>query len=385
MIAAVLLAIASLITAYIIIGYPLLLARSFRRSAPPVRKDLSYQPKVSALMAVYNGEQFIREKLQSLLQLNYPRESVEILVVSDGSTDGTDAIVESFGGRGVRLIRSPRRGKAAALNTAMRQASGEILYLTDVRQTLHPDTLAHLAANFADPSAGAVTGEVKWVDAEGVVGDDADMEIYWRYELWARRRHAEIDSALNSTGCNYAVRRSLVEPIPEDTITDDAVIPLTALLKGYRVLVEPQAIAFDYVQVKGGEFRRKLRTLSGLWQVHLRLPGVLTGRNRMRLHYVSHKTGRLALPWAILLIYVATWQLPWAETRRLLLLDELLLPALALADAVIPKGFPLKRLSSPARSFLRMNLASLLSLFAFAFPSGRMWRPTQVRPPLQNS
>jgi hypothetical protein len=145
------------------------------------------------------------------------------------------------------------------------------------------------------------------------------------------------------------------------------------------VVVERQAVAFDYPHIEGGEFRRKIRTLAGLWQVHIRLPELFGSANRMRVHFLSHKSARLALPWAILLIWVATAALPSSPFRSFLLIDEMLLVVLALIDFLVPKRFPLKRISSPARSFLVMNAASLLSLSVFILPAGILWRPTRVR------
>jgi cellulose synthase/poly-beta-1,6-N-acetylglucosamine synthase-like glycosyltransferase len=377
MAAPLLLTIGTAIVFYIIIGYPLLLAFFFRRSAPPVRKDMGFRTTVSVLLAVHNGERFIRKKLECLLALNYPAELMEILVVSDGSTDTTEAIVESSADRRVRLLRAPRSGKPAALNLALRHASGEILFYTDVRQLFPPDSLAHLVANFADPTVGAATGEPRFLDPD-CSGAQADMEIYWRYELWVRQRHAEIDSACNTTGWIYALRRSLARAIPDDTLTDDAVIPLGAFLRGYRVIVEPKAIAFDYPNIEGGEFRRKLRTLGGLWQVHVRLPELFTRANRMRFHFFSHKSSRLVLPWGILLILAGTAALRSSPVRSFLLSDELLFLAFALGDYLVPNGSPLKRISSPARSFLAMNVASLLSVVVFVVPPRRLWPPTRV-------
>jgi len=377
MAAPLLLAVGTAIVFYILIGYPLLLAYSFRRSAPPVRKDMGFRTTVSVLLAVHNGEQFIRKKLECLLALNYPAELMDILVVSDGSTDATDGIVESFRDRRVRLLQAPWGGKPAALNLALRHASGEILFYTDVRQLFHPDSLAHLVANFADPTVGVVTGEPRFLDPD-CTGAQADMELYWRYDLWVRRRHARIDSACNTTGWIYALRRSLAKAIPDDTLTDDAVIPLEALFRGYRVIVEPKAVAFDYPNIKGGEFRRKLRTLGGLWQVHVRLPRLFTRANRMRFHFFSHKSSRLVLPWGILLILAGTAALDSSQVRSFLLSDELLLLVLALGDYLVPKRSPLKRISSPARSFLAMNAASLLSIIVFVVPPRRLWPPTQV-------
>ena len=377
MAAPLLLTVGTAIAFYVLIGYPLLLAFAFRRSAPAVRKDLNFRPTLSVLLAVHNGEAYIRKKLECLLASYDPAESLEILVVSDGSTDATEAIVASFADRRVRLLRAPRGGKPAALNLALRQASGEILFFTDVRQLFQADSLTNLVANFADPTVGAVTGEPRFLDSDRS-GEQADMNAYWRYELWVRRRHAEIDSACNTTGWIYALRRSLAKEIPEDTLTDDLAIPLEAIFRGYRVIVEPKAVAFDYPNIKGGEFRRKLRTLAGLWQAHIRLPELFTRTNRMRFHFISHKSSRLVLPWGILMILAGTVVLDSSRIRGYLLLAELLLLVLALGDYLIPKKSPLKGISSPARTFLAMNAASLLSVVVFVVPPRRLWPPTQV-------
>ena len=373
-----LLAAAALVMCYILIGYPLLLALCVHRSAPPARKDPGFRTTVSLILAVRNGEEFIRGKLESITALKYPRDLLEILIVSDGSTDATEQIVESFADPRVRLLRTAHSGKPAALNLALRHASGEILFFTDVRQTLDPDALSHLVSNFADPSIGAATGELHYLDVSSA-GEEADIEMYWRYELWARRRHSQIDSTFTPTGCLYALRRSLADFLPPDALADDAVMAFRAFLRGYRVVVDPEAIVFDYAGVKGGEFRRKLRTLGGLLQVHVRMPAYFSHANRMRFHFFSHKSARLVLPWAILLAWVATLALPPSPFRSFLLGDEILFVVVAVLDTFIPKTFFLKRLSSPARSFLAMNAAALLSPVVFLVPHRVLWRPTQVK------
>jgi cellulose synthase/poly-beta-1,6-N-acetylglucosamine synthase-like glycosyltransferase len=181
------------------------------------------------------------------------------------------------------------------------------------------------------------------------------------------------------TGCIYALRRSLAEPLRPDTLTDDAWFSLQAFFRGYRVVFDPEAVATDYPTAEGGEFRRKLRTLAGLWQLHLREPRLFARANRMRFHFLSYKFARLVLPWAVLLIWGATLALPGSGFRTFLLVDELALGALALVDYAVPKGFPLKRISSPARTFLTMNAAALLAApFLLAAP-GTVWKPTRVR------
>jgi poly-beta-1,6-N-acetyl-D-glucosamine synthase len=378
MLAAVLLAAASLILLYLIAGYPLLLAMAVRRTAPAVRKNLDYRTTVSVIVAAYNGEEFLRTKLESLLGLEYPAGLMEILVVSDGSTDHTEAIARAYESRGVRLLCKEHGGKAAAINLGCEHARGEILFFTDVRQAIHPAALAHLVANFADPTVGAVTGELRMLDPQRG-GEQADMELYWRYELWARKRHSDIDSMFNTTGCIYAIRRSLTGPLPPDTLTDDAVIPLRAFFRGYRVIFDPEAVAFDLPAPEGAEFRRKLRTLAGMWQVYIRMPQLFGGSNRMRLHFLSHKFGRLLVPWAMLAILGSTVALPASYFRNFLLADELLFFVLAAIDGIVPPRFPLRRLSSPARTFLVMNAAALLAVLVFFVPAEKLWRPSSIR------
>lgn len=368
----------TLVIAYILIGYPVMLALFPGRHAPAVRKDLSFRPSVTVLLAVHNGAAFIRAKLDCLLSLHYPSELLQILVISDASTDDTDHIVEEYALRGVRLLRVPRGGKAAALNAALPYATGEILFFTDVRQIIDLDALAHLAANFTDPTVGAVTGELCMLDPSRN-GEQADMELYWRYELWARGRHSLIDSIFSVTGCIYALRRSLAEPLPAGTLTDDAVFSLRAFFRGYRVIFDPAAVAYDYPTAEGGEFSRKLRTLAGLWQLHARMPTLFSGANRMRFHFLSYKFARLVLPWAILLVWAATLALPAGPLRDFLIGDELIFLAAAALDRLIPKTWPLKRISSPARTFIAMNAAALLSIAVFFVPADKLWKkPTQV-------
>ncbi|MGA2715698.1 MAG: glycosyltransferase family 2 protein [Bryobacteraceae bacterium] len=362
---------------HIVAGYPLFLAARRGAARPPVAKDPAFEATVSAIVAVHNGETMIRGKLEGLLALDYPDELLGIIVVSDGSTDGTEAIVREFDGKGVTLLTVPRGGKAAALNRGLAAATGEIVFFTDVRQPLEHGCLRHLVANFADPTVGAVTGELHLL--QGDSGEQADMDLYWRYEIWARQRHSEIDSLFTATGCIYAMRRALAAPLPPDTLTDDAILPLRAFFLGYRVIFDPAAIAFDYPAVAGTEFRRRFRTLAGLWQVHARLPELFTSRNRMRFHFLSHKFSRLLLPWLILVFFGAAVALPPSWFRTSLLIAGVAWLLLALSNGFVSSASLLKRLTSPARTFLVMNTAALASVAVFFVPATRLWTPTRVQ------
>jgi poly-beta-1,6-N-acetyl-D-glucosamine synthase len=363
---------------YIVAGYPLLLAALSRRPANPVGKDMNYRPSVSIVVTVYNGHDFLREKIESLLALDYPGELREILVVSDGSTDGSDEIAASFASRGVRLLSLPHGGKPAAINAALGIAKGEILFLTDVRQPIEKSALSHLAANFADPKVGAVTGELRFFPhADG--GEQAAMALYWRYELWARGCQSRCYSIFAATGCIYAIRRELVKPIPPDTLADDAVIPLRAYFRGYRIIFDPAAIAYDYPTEEGWEFRRKLRTLAGLWQVYARMPGLLTHSHRMRFHFTSHKFLRLVMPWALLLVYFSAPALPVPALRDAVLATGAALVLGALLNGRARAGSRLKHFTSPARTFLAMNAAALFAVVVFLIPAGTLWGTPHVK------
>lgn len=374
----VLVAISSLLILHTIAGYPLLLAVWRGRRREVVRKDPAYVATVSAIVAVHNGETMVRRKLESLLGLDYPQDLLNIIVVSDGSTDRTESIVREFEDRGVTLIAAPRGGKSAALNCGMAVATGDILFFTDVRQPLEPASLRHLIANFADDSVGVVTGELRLV--HGDAGEQADMDLYWRYEIWARTLQSAIDSLFNATGCIYAMRRHLAAPLPADTLTDDAVLPLRAFFRGYRVIFDPAAIAFDFPALTGTEFRRRFRTLAGLWQVFTRMPELFTRRNRMRFHFLSHKFSRLLLPWLILVFFASAVALPGSWFRTLLLLAGAVWMALVALDTLTPATSPLKRLTSPARTFLVMNAAAVAAIAVFFVPATTLWRPTRVDP-----
>jgi biofilm PGA synthesis N-glycosyltransferase PgaC len=361
---------------YVTLGYPILLAL-LRGSAPPVRKEFVPRP-VSVLIAVHNGEAFLGGKLESVLALDYPRELMEILVVSDGSTDGTDAIAAEFAARGVQLLRVPRGGKAAALNLGIPRLGGEILVLTDVRQTLAPDSLRLLVSCFADPTVGAVSAELRILPGER--REESDMGLYWCYEIWIRKQMSRLGSTFGANGPYYAMRRELAAPIPPDTLLDDVTLLLPSLFRGYRIILEPAANAFDFPTTFKSEFRRKMRTLAGLWQVYLRHPALLSSANPMRFHFFSQKIGRLLLPYALLGMTFSSIGLP-APWRRSVLAALALFYALGLVDLVVPQKLILKRVTSPIRAFLVLSAAAFCAATVFFVPPRRLWKITTVSRP----
>jgi biofilm PGA synthesis N-glycosyltransferase PgaC len=360
---------------YVLFGYPLLLAAIAGRLQRPVRRAAKVQRPVSFLIAVHNGEQFLEAKLRSVLELDYPRGLMEILVLSDGSTDRTDEIARRMAPAGVRLLTLPRAGKSAALTMGMREAAGDFLVFTDVRQLLAPESLALLLENFADPDVGVASGALTILDP--TTHDEADTGLYWRYELWIRDRLSRLDSIFGATGAYYAMRRELAVPIPEGMLLDDMYLPLSAFLRGYRLVVDTRARAFDLPTSLETEFRRKVRTLAGNYQILAAYPRMLGPANRLWFHFWSYKLGRLMLPFALLLMLAASFALPepwyWAMAGA-----QIVFYGLAVADRWIGRGFPLKRLTSPIRTFVTLMGAGIWALSVFFVPSGSLWKQSRV-------
>jgi poly-beta-1,6-N-acetyl-D-glucosamine synthase len=359
---------------YIVAGYPLLLAGLARWKPKRVRKRFT-DTTVTLLLAVYNGEKWIRAKLESILRLDYPRERMQILAISDGSTDQTDSIVTEFRAEGVELLRVPHGGKAAALNAGMARATGEVLFFTDVRQPLEPDALRHLVDCLGDPAVGGASGHIVFVKSDG--GGEADVGLYWRFEKWLRDKLTAVDSLLVATGCVYALRRELARPLPAGALIDDAYLPLAAVFAGYRFVFERGAVAYDYPTQLEVEFQRKVRTLAGLVQVVRSYPRLLNVFTPVGFHFFSYKLGRLLLPYALLLVAVSGFWLPrpWAEA---VVGGQALLYGLAAVDHWIPAGFRLKRLSAVCRTFVLLIAAAFWAGSILFVPAGSLWKETRV-------
>ena len=365
--------------AYTVAGYPLLLGWMARRYFRPVLKQPDESRTVSVILVVYNGQNFLADKLESILHQSYPADRMQVLVVSDGSTDQTDAIALSFAPRGVQFLRVPHGGKPAALNAAVPNAHGEFLVLTDVRQVLDPDAIGRLLACFADPAVGAVSGDmvVRSGDRDESP-EENNVGLYWRYERWIRKQLAAVDSMLGATGPFYAIRRDLFRPMPPDTLLDDMFVPLDAFFRGYRLVLEEQAKAYDYPTNIRTEFRRKVRTLAGNYQIIGQYPDLLSRRNRMLFHFVSYKLARLMLPWFAIALFLASLALPRPFSTLAICL-ELIPCAIAATDFITPPGVFWKKLSSPARTVLAMLAATACAIAIFFVPPRRLWKPTQLQ------
>lgn len=362
--------VSSAFIVYTLFGYPLLLDVLARRHPRPVRKR-AIEPTVTVVLPVHNGERWITAKLESILALDYPRQLLDVLVVSDGSDDGTAAAVRQF--PGVQLIELPRGGKARAINAALAVATGEVLLFTDVRQLLDPGALRQLLANLGDPEVGAVTGEIRWLATKSA--GEADINTYLRVEHWMRDRLSQIDSLIGVAGALYAIRRELAKPLPPDTQVDDVCMVLPSFFAGHRIVLENSAVAFDVPNPLRGEFRRKVRTIAGLYQTLYAYPALLGPSNRMWLHFVSHKLARVWLPFFLVAAALSSFWLP-SPWRTIAIAGQAAVYLLASIDFFVPQSFPLKRVSSAARTFFAMMAAAVCGLFVSLVPSRTLWKPS---------
>jgi len=362
---------------YVMLGYPAILAVLARYRSRPVRKRWARRT-VSIIIPVHNGARFVEDKLRSVLELDYPRELLEILVVSDGSTDGTDEIVRNFGPRGVRILRVDRFGKPAAINAAIPETRGDILVFTDVRQTLTRDSLSHLVRCFEDERVGVVSGNLKI--RPGRTLEEQGVSAYWRYEMRIRGMLAAIDSMFGAVGPYYAMRRTLAAEIPREQLLDDVYLPMHAFLQGYRLILEPNARALDYPMTIGTEFKRKVRTLAGNYQIIRAFPMLLGPRNRMWFHFWSYKVGRLLLPYTLLVLFASGLFLP-GNWRLSITAAQIVFYAAAAMDRWMPARSRVKRLTSPARIFTALLMAAVVALRVFFVEPQKLWRETKVTLP----
>ena len=317
--------IALLLLVYLYFGYPIL-ARIRAMLWPRAHHRAPMEPAVTVIVVAHNEADLIGSPL------DYPRERLEILLASDGSTDDTVERAREYEEAGVRIRAFVnRRGKAAVLNDVIPSARGEIVVLGDARQLFDRDAIRALVANFADPVVGAVSGELMLTPTGGAtIGKGACF--YWRYEKFIRRSESRTSSTVGATGAIYAIRRRLFAPIPDDTILDDVLIPLGIIRRGYRVCLESAARAYDAAPATShDEFIRKVRTIAGTFQLFARERWLFDPlRNPLWFETMSHKALRLAAPFLQLLLFAANLGLADLWFYRCLLAAQTVFYAAAL-------------------------------------------------------
>lgn len=369
--------ISALIVGYVYVGYPCLLAAWARLADRRPRRApfrAGTWPSISIVIAARNEADRLPARVANLLEQNYPGPS-EIVIVSDGSTDAPARALASFG-RSVRLIDVPAGGKPLALNAGVAASTGEILVFADARQQFAPGALTALVRNFADPSIGGVTGELV-LDCEHQARVDTSVGegigLYWKYEKWLRRNESRVWSTLGATGAIYALRRECWTNLPAATLLDDVLAPMRAVLNGCRIVFEEEAVAFDRASTDAAaESRRKTRTLAGNYQIFAQEPRLLLPvLNPVWFQYMSHKVGRLVVPWALVGLFIATLALARESVLYApVLAAQGVFYGLALSGALFRAP---ERLVRVAFTFVVLNLSAVAGIAALR--RGReVWR-----------
>lgn len=343
----------ALVAGYAYVGYPLLLRLLARREPDRSGAREGQWPMVTITVPAYNEEGAIAGTLDRILELEYPADRRQILVISDASTDRTDEIVRAYAARGVELIRLPRRGgKTAAENAARAHLRGEIVVNTDASVRLHPRALKPLVAAFHDPTVGVASGR-----DVSVGGPSADANVgesgYVGYEMWVRDLETRAGGIVGASGCFYAARKALHMELVPEALSRDFAAPLLARERGFRSVSVNDAVCF----VPRGaslrrEYRRKVRTMSrGLQTLHFKrhlLNPLRFGRFGWMLF--SHKLARWLVPWAALAGVVglggAGLAVPTLRLPTVLALAAGL--AVAVAAWYWPGGRPPRALARPA-------------------------------------
>jgi cellulose synthase/poly-beta-1,6-N-acetylglucosamine synthase-like glycosyltransferase len=346
---------------YAVAGYPLLLWLIVRlRGERHVRKGPEL-PLVTFIISAFNEAGVIRQKLENTLSLDYPSSRLEVVVISDASTDATDAIVREYGARGVRLARQPqRRGKTAGLNAVVPESAGDVVVFSDANAMYAKDALRKLVRNFSDPDVGCVTGEARYVETATTTAD-AGERAYWHYEIQLKRMETAVGSMVGGDGAIYAIRKPLWRQLPDNAI-NDFLNPLQIASEGWRTIYEPEAVCFEETAGHMSiEYHRRIRIVSRSWRAVFQARSVL---NPFRVGFftvsvISHKVlrwlaGPLSLAAVVSLAIILI---------RSTVVTRLTLGAAAAGIAIIAVSFsPLRHLAQLGVYFAVLAMASVVGV-----------------------
>lgn len=355
------------ILGYVYLLYPLLvraLALVFGRA---VKRDAGHRPTVTVIITAYNEQKSIETKIANVLALDYPPDLLDVLVVSDASSDRTDEIVRGYGSPRVRLSRIEGRvGKTACQNAAAAAASGQIVVFTDATTHIQSDALAAMVENFADMHVGCVAGLLIYQGRGQNLTASGGLS-YWSYEVALRRAESHLGTLIGVSGCLYAVRRSAYRPISPALISD-FVIAMRMREQGLRTVLDGRALCFEETLDRSGQ------ELSMRVRVALRSINALVSEGRFLNPWMdplyawqlwSHKLLRYASPYCILVTLGACLVLATSPLYRLALLAELTLIMAGAAGFLLQLGARRMGVLSKPYYFLLTNLASIIATVRF--------------------
>lgn len=357
---------------YPYIGYPVLLAlRAYLMQQPVQKEDI--WPRVSILVAAYNEEKVILERLKNIIKQDYPVKKMEVIVISDGSTDGTNNIVLDFIKRHAKIdifldYDSVRKGKSAALKRGVQSSRGEVVVFTDANSSFRSMALKKLVRSFADSRVGSVAGKVGIICKDEFKTSEGEG-IYWRLEDFIRRQESMIHSVIGADGSIYAIRKDLFIP-PEEGVgySDDFIIAMQVIPQGYRLVYEPEAAAGEESSRDfSSEFKRKIRSTSGGLHGYLKLfkKGMFNPfSSPIWWQLISHRVMRFAVPWAMILLFLSNIFLQ-SSFYKSILVAQICFYIFALLGLLLPENIIKKRIFYIPCYLTLMQFIFIPSLYRF--------------------
>ncbi len=334
-----------------------------RQDRRRVSTQLADSPAVSLIIPAYNEERHLPDKLENLRALEYPKDLVEVIFVSDGSTDGTNAILGAAEGGNVRVVYLPeRRGKSSALNEAVARTRHGILVFSDTATLFDPDAVEKLVRHFVDPRVGVVAGALQF---QASAESRQTEGLYWRYESMLRLMESRLGLTLTASGAIYALRRECFVPLPATTLVEDLVVPMNARKRRFRVLYDPEARATDFAPATvAGEFARRVRIATGSFRA---LGQLLRGPldPLTAFAFVSHKLLRWLLPFLLIGMLVTSAALWPHPMYRVFLLAQGVFYLWGIAGWLFRRQIQGVRYALVAYYLLAMHLAFLVGFVRF--------------------
>jgi len=358
---------------YTYIGYPLwlYLIKAFQLNLSPVStyEHWDCKPNISVVISAYNEEKNICLRVENIYKQNYPKEKIQIIVVSDGSTDNTVGVLYNLNFTNLDVIElSNNKGKSIAINYGVDAANGEIIIFADSRQIFDKFAIDNLVRTFSNKNVGCVSGELILLkNSESSI--PVEIGTYWKYEKWIRKMESATGSVVGATGAIYAIRRKLYRPLPPGALLDDVLTPMNIVMQGYRCIFNSKAVAYDLVSKDiTQEWTRKVRTLTGNWQLLYFSPSLLLPwRNPLWGRFLAHKIFRLLVPFALVVIFV-TGILSQGILYEIATLIQIVFYILALCGKFFPVARN-NRLVNLIYFFMVMNAAAVTGLWKWV--SGR--------------
>ncbi len=351
---------------YVYIGYPILLIIFSKIRTPLPVDKAEITPTVALFVSCYNEINVIEDKIQNSLAIDYPRDKIDYIFISDGSDDGTDEIIKRYQDQGIKLIRQEGRlGKTSGLNLAMPTTQAEIIVFSDANAIYEPNAVKMLVRNFNDPAIGYVVGAALYTDTQ-VTASARSENKYWEYEIAVKKMETSLHSVVGGDGAIYAIRKFLYEPLDEKDI-NDFVNPLQIITKGYRGIFEPEAKCYEET---AGDFekeaRRKVRIVNRSFRGLMKVSSVLNPLNTgiFSFEIISHKLLRWLVPFFLIFAIIG---MIYLSSHGYFLFQVMLLLGILLiwfsAVGYIKSGYSnISPIFSYPYYFLMINTASLLGI-----------------------